>query len=62
MGKEELIAEISKTTGLSEEDSRKVLDTYAGVVRDELKEGDMIQLTLCGNMGENERKKKYEVR
>lgn len=62
MGKEELIAEISKTTGLSAEDSRKVLDTYAGVVEDELKEGDMIQLTLCGNTGENGKKKKYEVR
>lgn len=49
MGKEELIAEISKTTGLSEEDSRKVLDTYAGVVKDELKEGDMIQLTLLSH-------------
>lgn len=49
MGKEELIAEISKTTGLSEEDSRKVLDTYAKVVEDELKEGDMIQLTLLSH-------------
>lgn len=44
MNKDDLISEISGVTELSVQDSEEVLSVFAGVVMDELKDGEKILL------------------
>ena len=44
MNKDDLISEISKVTELSLQDSEAVLDVFAKLVMDELKDGEKILL------------------
>lgn len=46
--KKEIVKEIVKESGVSEEDSRKVVDTFLGVIQRKLSGGDSVQITGFG--------------
>lgn len=54
MDKADLISDISRTTGLSMEDSEAALTVFANVVEKELKDGDKIQFVRFENYFDGE--------
>lgn len=48
MNKAELVAAMAESTGLSKKDSEKALAAFVGVVSDELKKGEKVQLVGFG--------------
>ncbi len=55
MNQADLVSEISKAADLSLEDSEKVFMAFARVIREELKEGEMVQIVRLEALGDLER-------
>ena len=50
MNRTELVAAIAEKSGISQKDTKKILEAFLNVVQEELVEGNKVQLTGFGNV------------